>query len=77
MLLHQSNQHQTQQQRKKHLGNMIAFAYVIAGALFGFMFPALVSCYLGRCVTVNGHAACVLAFVGGIGGHVLFTLLNN
>jgi hypothetical protein len=66
----------TQQQRKKRLFSMIALAYIIAGALFGAMFPALMSCYLGRCVTVNGHAACVLAFVGGVGGHVLYILLH-
>jgi len=56
---------------------MIALAYIIAGALSGAMFPALMSCYLGRCVTVNGTAAAILAFVGGVGGHVLFTLLNK
>jgi len=67
----------TKLQRKTWPSNMILIAYITAGALFGFMFPALMSCYLGRCVTVNGTAAAILAFVGGVGGHVLFTLLNN
>jgi len=56
---------------------MISTIYVIAGASLGFMFPALVSCYFGRCITVNGTAAAILAFVGGVGGHALFTLLNK
>jgi hypothetical protein len=56
---------------------MIALAYVTAGALLGFMFPALVSCYFGRCVTVNGTAAAILAFVGGVGGHVLFKIITS
>jgi len=54
---------------------MIAF-YVIAGALFGFLSPALASCYLGRCITVSGIIAAMLAFVGGVGGHFLYSLIT-
>jgi hypothetical protein len=56
---------------------MIALAYVTAGALLGFMFPALVSCYFGRCVTVNGTAAAILAFVGGVGGHIIYKIITS
>ena len=56
---------------------MIATTYIIAGALLGFMLPALVSCYLGRCVTVNGTAGAILAFIGGVGGHIVYTLLHT
>lgn len=56
---------------------MILLAYCLAGALLGFLSPALVSCYFGRCITVSGTAGLMLAFIGGVGGHVLFTLLNN
>jgi hypothetical protein len=55
---------------------MILIAYITAGALLGFMFPALVSCYFGRCITVNGTAATILAFVGGVGGHIIYSLLH-
>jgi len=55
---------------------MIAF-YVIAGALFGFLSPALASCYLGRCITVSGIIAAMLAFVGGVGGHLTHTIITS
>ena len=52
-------------------------SYIIAGAFLGFLSPALISCFLGRVVVVNGVFGFMLAFAGGVGGHVLHTLLTK
>lgn len=52
-------------------------AYIIAGALLGTMFPAFLSILGGRCITVTFPVTVILSFIGGVGGHLVFTLLNH
>ena len=51
------------------------FAYIIAGAILGFYSLDILGCMTPRKFTVNLTVNILSAFVGGVGGHCLFTLL--
>ena len=50
-------------------------AYIIAGAILGFYSPEIIRCI--RVTTIPLAMNLLLAFVGGVAGHLLFTLLNS
>jgi len=53
---------------------MIA-AYIIAGAITGFLSPAIVAVIAFRPITASSSICAMLAFVGGVAGHLLFNLV--
>jgi hypothetical protein len=55
---------------------MIA-AYIIAGAILGMLSPLIVSVITYRPMTASTSVAYMLAFVGGVAGHLLFNLVYN
>jgi len=52
-------------------------AYIIAGAILGFY--SIEVCKMAFChhATIPLSINILLAFVGGVGGHLAFTLLNK
>ena len=55
---------------------MIA-AYIIAGAVIGFYSLDILGCITPRKFTVNLAVNFISAFVGGVGGHLLYHLAYN
>ena len=52
-------------------------AYIIAGAIAFFHLPTLMAMFSHREFTVPLGCNLTMAFVGGVAGHLLFTLLNS
>jgi len=50
-------------------------AYIIAGVILGFLSPMLSVIITGRPASVTPTVAYMLAFPGGVAGHLLFNLV--
>jgi hypothetical protein len=50
-------------------------AYIIAGAILGFLSPLVVAVIACRPITASLPICAMLAFVGGVAGHLFFNLV--